>query len=140
VRLEHVLRRRPHRERKPRAARVQIGEDGKRRALHLLEEEHGPPPCLLLELDDERCDLVGRVYLLRDDGELLALLPLDQIQVASEVLSHAGSRHGFLQITFRSAWRFSTWTARSARSRAPGSWAGSSTRSACPPEARQISS
>ena len=54
----------------------------------------------------------------------------------------AGTRgqdlHGFLQITLRTTWRFSSVTIRSPRRRASASAAGSSTFSPCPPEARQI--
>ena len=45
--------------------------------------------------------------------------------------------HGFLQITLRTTWRFSSRTMRSPRRRASGSAAGSSTFSPWPPEARQ---
>src|SRR5207245_10221771 len=45
--------------------------------------------------------------------------------------------HGFLHITFSSAWRFSSRTTLSARRSASGSAAGFSTRSAQPPEAWQ---
>ena len=49
-------------------------------------------------------------------------------------------RYGFLQITLRSACRFSSRTTLRARASASGSAAGSSTFSAWPPEARQINS
>src|SRR5438093_13062283 len=54
--------------------------------------------------------------------------------------SHPFIVPGFLQMTFRSAWRFSSRTTLSARASASGNAAGSSTFSAWPPEARQTSS
>ena len=82
------LGRRVHRGGQTRAAGVQIGQDGEPRALDVLEEDDGPALALTLELDDERRDLETRVDRLRHDLEIAGLAPLDEIEIAAEVLRH----------------------------------------------------
>ena len=92
VGAEHLLRRRAHRHGQPRAARVQVGDDGEAAAAHALEDDDGAPAALALELHDERGDLVGGVHLLRDDDELVGLVALDAVEIAPEVLPHVSLR------------------------------------------------
>jgi hypothetical protein len=90
VRREHGVGRAADRGREPGAARVEVREDGERRALDVLEEEHGAPAALLLELHDQGGDLVGRVDGARDHLELVRLPLLDRVEVPAEVLAHGG--------------------------------------------------
>jgi hypothetical protein len=73
------------------AAGVQVGEDGPRGALDVLEEEHRPPAPLLLELGDERGDLVDRVHGLGHDLEVRRAGPLDEVQETPKILRHHAS-------------------------------------------------
>jgi hypothetical protein len=69
-------------------AGVEVGEHRELRALDVLEEQDGPALSLALELHDERGDLEARVDGLRDDLEVAGLAPLDEIEIAPEVLRH----------------------------------------------------
>src|SRR5262249_14325632 len=119
-------------------------EDGAADGLEMRREDHVHVP----GLDDELAVRVGpaprRVERAADDHLVAAIA--QGIEIFGRAVRtggqdpHGGLLHGFLQMTLRRACRFSTRTARSARSSAAGSSAGFSTRSAWPPDARPISS
>ena len=67
---------------------MEIGEDRKLGAGDVLEEQDRPALRLALELDDKRGDLVARVDGLRHDLEVSRLAPLDEVEIAPEILRH----------------------------------------------------